>query len=475
MGRLTKLMPLVAVGVAVGSMGFLWWLKTAVRLEVANPLSRPVLVKVDDSTPMQVGPESTGSMKVAGTGSHLIEVTDLEGAHIETAVAVLRGNFRINVYNVLGLAPVFTQRITYSKYSNDLPPRVTVHCGDTLFDVEDVDYLWVDPPQSVSLGKSSQVTKFHLGLAKGGMRSCMGHTLQNGLPLEVGECQEQFDQPPQQRALGLTQFGEAARGAGLIRQRLARTLDDLSAHRTLQYIYNISVREASLRPEYEAALAKATATGDGEQIAVAQYLAARIAPPEQREGLLRSALQRAPGSFWLQYALGVDAVTRGRDAEALSLLERVAVGAPAEVAVPVRRSYITALMRAGKPKVALAHLDAYAAQPEVELELTDLLIWRAVGEVAGAVRPPPGAVDPVVGYQKGWLAAFDAMSKGETMTPAAPEGKPESELATRSRELSVRALLDPARALSDVRIAIAHWGAPTSTVRAPDAWEYSTR
>ncbi len=446
MRRFAQLIPVIAALVAIALMLVLWVLKGSVQLEVANPFKHALLISVDEQAPVRLEPESIGSMRAGRAGAHVISVTDEKGAHVERVAAILRGNFRINVYNVLGLAPVYRERITYSKYNSNITPDTTVYCGTKLIDLEDVDYLWSEPPSSVSLGKNqSEAHKTHLGLAKGGADSCASYLFEKGLPFERLAYDEHESKSLEMVVYALTSAHESARAAMFVRRALKAAPEQVSLHRLLHNTYRSEGNEASLRPEYARRVEKAEAS----TLADALYLSARIAPPAEQEALFREAYTRYPESEWLQWGYAQELLWRGHEREALPIFEKLLEHAGPELKEGVVRSYATALMRVGSPARALSVINTYGAVAPEQLDTSFLLLWRAVAKASGAVFQPPAAAAP---YASQWLALYDAMAKGaDAPTFTGPDGKPEGALLTKSRTLSVVALLDPVKALALVR------------------------
>ncbi len=442
MSRSPKWIAAVAALVMVGLVVVVWWLKGVAVLEVVNPLPRAIVVRVDEGAPTTIAAESAHGVEVGRSGPHVIRVVDEKGVPVETVMASLRGNARVNVYNVLGLGAVYLERIAYSKYSSP-EPTLKVFCGVKVFDVDDIDYRWVDAPQTISVSENSgSVFKNHLGLAPGGMRKCAGYAAQNDLGLDAIAYAEASESAAVEKAYSLANEGQHAQATAMMRDAIkAAEPGDLQLQRSLQNLFIMTGREAKIREAYRARAIADTATASD------LYLEARIAPTAEELAHFDAGLVRFPQSAWLHWGRAQALLAEGRDAEALKALEVVRRNPESVSLAWVGRGQAWALSRLGRTQDAFGVLTA-SIDPSNEglVDVTLALLFRAVATAAHSREPMkfPEAAEA-------WLAAYDAVDKGQTPSPLMHEGKKELTVATAARTLAVEALIDPSKALADVK------------------------
>ncbi len=465
MTRSPRWIAAIAGLIIVGLVAGVWWVKGAAQLEVVNPLPRAIVIRVDDRAPQTLAAQSAGGVEAGRSGPHVISVVDEHQEPVETVVASLRGNSRVNVYNVLGLAPVYFEQIVYSKnHTGGAEPRV--FCGQRIIDFEDIDYLWAEPPQTMSVSEhSDSVIKNLLGLGKGGIRSCIAYAVGNNLDADMVAYGEFEELKPLERSEVLTRAGQLARAAAMVRDALKASPNDVDLHRTLQHLFLLSGRREELRPEYDARASAVTATADD------LYLAARMAPLQERMGQYEAALKRFPRSAWLAWGYGWLLLTEGREADAAAMFEATRHSPESVPLAQLVMGEAWALSRLKRDREALSLFERYAEHAEADsVDLSLALMWRAVAAAAGSKQP----LQKVADSAQSWLAAYDAVERGEAPTPVMHEGKKEIEPLTVSRGLAVEALFDPAKALAGVKKASTQaimWVQPTvRTLLLSEAW-----
>ncbi len=371
MTRFPKWVPVIAGLVTAAFIGVMWQRARRAELDVANPLGQSVTVWVDGEGPVKVDALSAEPVGTFSAGPHTIDVRGERGQSVETSVVMLRGHGWLTVYNVLGLAPVYFERIVYSRYA--APSELNeVACGKRFVEFEDVDYRWVDPPQVLSIdSKTSSVTKRHLGLAKGGLRACVGYAYQRDVPFDEGAAAH-FDEgePPDAqhwRSTGLVLAHERAEALALVRRALAAEPRSVEWHREWQDLFLMQGDEASVRPEYDARAQADGATADD------LYLAIRLAPHAEQLERSAGALKRFPESGWLRWAYALALADADRGAEALPHFERL-LNDPSDLPAPIKGSVaehrvaiLGRLGRTGEAKSALALTQT--SSPNLKCEL----------------------------------------------------------------------------------------------------------
>jgi len=147
-------------------------------IHLLNGLDVPVLVEVDGRS-RAIDPQSQ-SVIVVPNGAYLATTKTRDGRLVERAVVIADSHPDAVVYNVLGAAPLLDARVHYSSgpKSDDLPRDVNFHGGERLAVVDDLDYVFTEPPKSISSERSSgDIVKHALLAPPGGVSSTTSYLL----------------------------------------------------------------------------------------------------------------------------------------------------------------------------------------------------------------------------------------------------------------------------------------------------------
>lgn len=148
------------------------------KLHLLNGLDVPVVVAVGGRT-VAIEPLSQSAV-VLPNGAYLATTTTKGGQLLERAVVIADSHPDAVVYNVLGAALLIDVRLHYSfkERTDALPQDVTFRGGDRLAVVDDLDYVFTEPPKSISAQKSSgEIVKHVLMAPPGGAQSTTSYLM----------------------------------------------------------------------------------------------------------------------------------------------------------------------------------------------------------------------------------------------------------------------------------------------------------
>jgi hypothetical protein len=300
------LLGLLAVGAANAMYGFRHG-----TLHVANGLDRAVRVQVG-SAAVDVAAGGVASLD-ASVGHHPIRVTD-GGRIVEQGTVDVPRRGTALVWNVLGAAPVFDSRVVYTAEDHDgdssdsAPPQV--FCGESLVRREDVDFLFKDPPQRMSMSEhEKRVVKRHVGVGPGGWKTCVHWLTSHGdtasashVAMRVLSAQRAMAAQFPEEAEGLLAVAPVAEGEAFAKELLSRD-DSIDAHRIYQNLLIANEQRPRVRAEYEARLVARPNDADSE------YLVLRVRPNAEERQTIDPAVARHPDhaflrrtQLWVHYA-----------------------------------------------------------------------------------------------------------------------------------------------------------------------------
>lgn len=148
------------------------------KVWIVNGLDVPVSVEID-GRPARVEAQGKGEERLSA-GVHRVSVRSEAGAVLEERTIDVQPMNDLVVYNVLGAALLYVQKVTYSSYSygqsKEDPDAVTVYTGVPFITRDKVDYVFTEPPQSIQVKSSGgTIVKWHVGLAPGGLNTALGY------------------------------------------------------------------------------------------------------------------------------------------------------------------------------------------------------------------------------------------------------------------------------------------------------------
>lgn len=134
-------------------------------LTILNGFSEPLTITVTSkATPGQSRPNQTTvvpaqgktTMNIKSGQQHMVASMARVG-QVDVLNSVIDTNDRLTIWNVAGAAPLVRNHVvyypTFAKPDNLPPAKQEVYCGQRLIEFGHIDYLFVDPPSSMSMSK----------------------------------------------------------------------------------------------------------------------------------------------------------------------------------------------------------------------------------------------------------------------------------------------------------------------------------
>jgi hypothetical protein len=416
-------------------------------VHVVNGLERPLQIELGAHLHASVPAGGEVALRTE-SGRQLLTVRDGDTVLESASLDVPRGRNAL-AWNVLGAAPVFVAKVIYGEKSGHAPPSgdPKVMCGQTQIAIDGVDYLFVEPPRSISMPKGSgTVTKTHMGVANGGLRACLGYL-------------EQHD-PTKGARLALTATKATRTPASKLPEEMSRYLanapraevevyvkdllgrdDSVSAHRVYQdWLLTTDQRSRAVAEYDERARAR-----QGE--ADADYLAVRVKPLADERRLIDALVARHPEHAYMRRA---QAYVHYADREfeqvvaSNEALKRIDRTLWLEGLVP----YAESLVALGRGKDALAVADEVAREQAATTRRTGQLVAYRVAHRIGA----PERDLPKAEHDAKELRVFVRLATGLDVTEAEISAL-EDERARDALRIGRAALSAPDRALASSRTA----------------------
>ena len=147
-------------------------------LSVVNGLAIPVQADIGgQSKPIEPGHRAEFHLHV---GTQALWISDQKGKVIESAELPVRAGRDFTIWNILGAAPVYAEAIVYGPEGSPTPPSSTISCGETAITYGQATHVFVDPPKTMQVSdKQTQITRWHVDVAKGGLPTCVGYLANN--------------------------------------------------------------------------------------------------------------------------------------------------------------------------------------------------------------------------------------------------------------------------------------------------------
>lgn len=171
----------VLAGLTVAALFFVMGRSRSGTLHILNGLDVPVVVAVNGRT-VAIGAHSQ-SLVMLPNGAYLARTTTQGGKLVERAVVIADSRRDAVVYNVIGAAPLLDVRLRYTAAarSDDNARDVTFHGGRRLAVIDDLDYVFTEPPKSISGEKSrGDIVKHALMAPPGGATMTTSYLLFSG-------------------------------------------------------------------------------------------------------------------------------------------------------------------------------------------------------------------------------------------------------------------------------------------------------
>lgn len=154
-------------------------------VHLLNPLDVPVFVSIGG--PSVLVPAKDRSQVRVSSGIHLAVAKTGDGRAVDSAVVDADPSASAVVYNVLGGAPLIALTIRYTAAaSSDHDPEVTTFAGQRVVSLRNIDYVFTEPPHSISTKSHGDITKRALMLVpERDVNSSLGYLLVNGKKREA--------------------------------------------------------------------------------------------------------------------------------------------------------------------------------------------------------------------------------------------------------------------------------------------------
>jgi tetratricopeptide (TPR) repeat protein len=379
------------------------------------------------------------------TGQHLVRVTSASGAPVESGELVVEAGTDVLVWNVLGAAPLFDRTVVYeTAKGGTAEPEPQIFCGERSIRRQNVDYVFTDAPQTISMPEGQSVEYRHqLALLPHDVGFCANRLVDKpepALALAKGLATIDADGSRTALVMGLCRaVGRNKEALELAERALAQHPNSVEHHRLYQSVAQDEGRGPELVKTYKARFDAAPGSPD------AAYLYARLLPDAEGFALAATVAEKFPDHVGLRRIMIHRHMRERRFAEALASLERLRAVDREEWAESYLDDQLTAL--AGVGRVAEAKTlaeEAFARNEGSLLHLAAVHAWLSGGRgpTAETLLTKLAAGDPTARLElqvRFWIAPADA-----SLAPLAAE--PDQGLY----RLMQHAHYDPRAAIADV-------------------------
>jgi hypothetical protein len=153
---------LAAIG---GIFALFFLLNASSNVWFVNGLDVPVDVLVDGSkVPVAAGAKTDVRLRA---GTRDVRVQSRSGELIDEGPFDVPGGFDVVVYNVLGAAPLYSAEVFYGD-SYGTPPEPAFFGGQRAVSRDNIDYVFTEPPSSISVKSGESRTRRRFDLVPGG-------------------------------------------------------------------------------------------------------------------------------------------------------------------------------------------------------------------------------------------------------------------------------------------------------------------
>ncbi|MBK7863446.1 MAG: hypothetical protein IPJ65_33560 [Archangiaceae bacterium] len=445
---------LVIAAVLVAGIGAALWRHTRFNtVHAVNGLAVAVEVTLDGKT-LQVPAQGRVEFEQVPTGTHV--VTAKHGAtELETTLIFVRGGRHTLVYNVGGTAPLVWERIAYTTRAVQQTPQWTMHCGKRFLELEGLDYVFENPPSSISTKGGGTVYRTWLSMESGGLEACQSWALDRGTQEMWAEWQRLTAQLDPKKALyAVDEYasqGDFREAQVLLEPLLAKKAFEVRS------LY-LSVLLASGQVE-KARAAFGRADDDEGADDVDLYFAARLLSSPERLKFLDRALERFPQSSYLRFEKARALDRRGDTEAALPLFTLAEDGAPEALQWSLAQLHLSALLRGRHPA------EAWSAAQTLYRDATSIDAAVSYANVAKATGHTAAWEAKLAPHQLRWAHALLGLPDVEAR---AKDGKPanDPESFKQAREL-IRATFESPRTAKGGPLPVPS-AALSAAARAPD-------
>lgn len=337
---------------------------------VANALPTAVEVRLGTAPPLVVLPHAREKMR-ARVGMQPLEVRE-GGRVLEHGQLEVKRGYDVVLWNVIGAGLVYEEDVIYTAKRSDgpgTPPTPAIFCGDNQVLLDNVPYVFTEPPKNISMGESEKVVhKNSLGFASDEPLGCLRelekrhrHDELKTLAEKLAEATRYDQKILAASSSALVADGQASAAVDLLKKGLAQPNASIELHRMYQELAQTAgLPRAALIEEYHA---RALAQPDS---ADATYLWARLLVDPESGRAFADALQRFPKHPYLLRAAAYEGLRQGEFARVAQLMATLH---DADLKI-WRESYdlqVRALTGLGRIDQARNTADEYGKDPDLDL------------------------------------------------------------------------------------------------------------
>jgi tetratricopeptide (TPR) repeat protein len=318
-----RLMVLGVVGAVLFGLGTSIVSSRFADVEVVNGLPFPVTASVCGRE-TELEPQSHLTVTVS-VGPCQLSARDPLGNVVDGLPVTLRAGRDLTAWNIAGAAPLYRETVVYGPGT---PRAPDLYCGQSFVELDDVDFVFRDPPSSVSTSRAGSARRTHVAIADLGELFCMIELVSNaereagirmGRAIVAGAGFEPVATTMTARNLAAMDAPDAA--LELLRQSRSRYPDDLALHLEYQAVMVGLGRRMETLEEYRT-LAATRSEG------WAQYLAERLDASPGSVLRWRALAGRFPEEPRVVHALAVTECEAGNFVEGLAAFARAAAQDP---------------------------------------------------------------------------------------------------------------------------------------------------
>jgi len=394
--RRPPIVVLIAAGALVAAIGFgLWRWSRFNDLHVVNGLPVAVEISLDGKRSERVEAQ-TGRIRFDGVsaGTHVVEVKH-DGRELETRLVFVKGGSHELVYDIGGAGPLMWTKIAYTKRAGGEEPQWQMFCGSHFVEVDDVDYLFVEPPRSISVRGGGTVYKTSLTLEGGGLEECKSWALDRGT-LETWVDLQRLEARLNPAKL-LYAVDELARQGDLREaQLMAEQAMEKDGSFELRRVHELLLLASDQTEKARSLYAREV--NDEHATALDLYFSAVLKTGPERVAFLDEALLRFPSSPHLHWLKGQALDRAGSSEAAIAAYEAAErAGGPglADIQWSLYGHHARALIRANrKPEAWALAASIYKDSPTVDGAVSYAQLARITGnsEAGWSAKLKPSGV-----------------------------------------------------------------------------------
>lgn len=432
--------------VAVVGLGFIHRGCTYQDVWLVNGLDLPVEVEVDGAR-HPVAANARVEVTVH-EGVHQVRVLSTDGKVIEEGPVDVPARTDVVAYNVAGAAPLYLASIKYTRYANPKDNdqgSVEVFAGTRVIARDNVNFIFKEPPSSISVKSGESTTRYRFDQADGGWRMSAGYLESKGESSKMAQlfrattiagsgARELVD-----RTSDVLELAEGTPAVlRFLREMRALRPDDAGVHMEYQYRMHRLGRGEEVLAEYRELHAK------NQDSPLYSILLARIEPREQATLRINELVERYPNEVQVLSSAAHHAFVTGDYLRAVELYERFQDKPEHERSL---QNHIASLLALGRVPDALALVSRYAAAapvPDTRVALLFALVARLPGAVPAT--SPKMYIERLAGAPNGrdWTL-FSKAFLGEPLSATDLVGMNDPDLRT-AIEIHLATLKDPAGA-----------------------------